>query len=69
MRVHRMDYLPRPLAWLPNRVHNFMGVRHDGTQVVCRVELTEDGTYRIADNMRDQLKGWWPMPVGSGSHL
>lgn len=64
MRTHRYAHSPRPLAWLPNRVGNFMGVKADGSQVVCRVELGPDRAYRVADEMRDQLVGWFPMPLG-----
>lgn len=64
MRIHRFDNAPRPLDWLPNREHAFMGVKHDNTQVVCRVVRQPDGTYAVADNLFPELKGWLPMPMG-----
>lgn len=56
----------RPLAWLPNREHNFIGVKHDGTRVTCRVEVGPDGLHRVADSMWIELAGWLPMPMGAG---
>lgn len=68
MRVHRMDNLPRPMSWLPNREgYRFTAVFKDGTTAVCTVERRKDGTYFVGDASIDDMKGWFPLPLNSGT--
>ena len=66
MRIHRMDNKPRPMSWLPNRNgYLFIGVKHDGTRVNCKVIKVLDA-YVIDVAPASEFQGWFPMPMGVG---
>lgn len=64
MRVHRMDNLPRPMSWLPNKEgYRFIAVFKDGTKAETCVHRRADGTHFIGDANISDLKGWFPLPL------
>jgi hypothetical protein len=50
-----------PTSWLPNQVgFKFIGVKHDGTRLVCTVEK-RDGLHCVKECPVMELAGWLPL--------